>query len=391
VKSFKPLALACSLICGLSAAASADILAMLSYESKSPDSLKSLKLGGPQQRREGIAIMDVDPASANFGKILWDMPLPNDLTAHHIFYDRTMTKAYITALGKKELRVMDMTTSPYALKTMAVDCSMGEDVVFDEANKRWFLTCMDSGNVIVGDVATDAIIGEIKVPGTYPHGLAVNTAINRILITSTVSGDLSTSDERITEVDATSFEVLNHIKLSKKPSPSGEAPVEVLFVPGAEVPTAYITNMFGNTLWTATWNAGTGAFDTAQVYDFMGAEKVGVPLEIYFSADASKLYVTTANPGRFHIFDISENPGQPKHMKTLTVSEGAHHVGFTKDGKYAIVQNSFLNLPGMSSGLIDVVDLKTEEVVKTITTFADDGLNPNVIVLLPKWNAFAGH
>ncbi|PCI64177.1 MAG: hypothetical protein COB37_02075 [Kordiimonadales bacterium] len=387
----KLLCAAAALICGLTGAANADILAMFSYESKSPDSLKSLKLGGPQERREGIAIMDVDPNSANFGKILWDMPLPNDLTAHHIFYDRTMAKAYITALGKKELRIMDMKSSPYAVKTINVDCSMGEDVVFDEANKRWFLTCMDSANVIVGDVATDAIIGEIKVPGTYPHGLAVNTAINRILITSTVSGDLSTPDERITVVDATTFEVLDHIKLSNKASPSGEAPVEVLFVPGAKVPTAYITNMFGNTLWTATWNAETGAFDTAQVYDFMASEKVGVPLEIYYSDDASKMFVTSANPGRLHIFDISGDPGKPIHMKTLEVGEGAHHVAFDKDGQYAVVQNSFLNLPGMSSGLVHIVDLATEEVIKTITTFSDAGLNPNVIVLLPKWNALAGH
>jgi len=133
----KLLCAATALICGLTGAANADILAMFSYESKSPDSLKSLKLGGPQERREGIAIMDVDPESANFGKILWDMPLPNDLTAHHIFYDRTMAKAYITALGKKELRIMDMKSSPYAVKTISVNCSMGEDVVFDEANKRF--------------------------------------------------------------------------------------------------------------------------------------------------------------------------------------------------------------------------------------------------------------
>lgn len=391
MKTMKTFAAICGLACGLTSGADADILAMLSYESKSPDSLKSLKLGGPQERREGIAIMQVDPEATDFGKIIWDMPLPADLVAHHIFYDRTMAKAYITALGKKELRVMDMTASPYSVKTMAVNCSMGEDVVFDEANKRWFLTCMDSGNVIVGDVATDAIIGEIKVPGTYPHGLAVNSAINRILITSTVSGDLSTPDERITEVDATTYEVLNHIKLSKKPSPSGEAPVEVLFVPGAEVPTAYVTNMFGGTLWTATWNKNTGSFDTEQVYDFGASEGVGVPLEIYFNDDSSKLFVTTANPGRFHIFDISKNAGMPKHMKTLKVGEGAHHAGFTKDGRYAVVQNSFLNLPGMNSGLMHVLDMETEEVVKTITTFADAGLNPNVIVLLPKWNAFAGH
>ena len=40
--------------------ASAEILALLNYESKPNQSV----------RREGIAIMDIDPKSGNFGKIL---------------------------------------------------------------------------------------------------------------------------------------------------------------------------------------------------------------------------------------------------------------------------------------------------------------------------------
>ena len=35
-------------------AASAEILAMMNYESKTPDQVKALKLSGPQERREGI-------------------------------------------------------------------------------------------------------------------------------------------------------------------------------------------------------------------------------------------------------------------------------------------------------------------------------------------------
>ena len=63
--------------------ANAEILAMMNYESKSPDSLKALKTPiVPQPRKEGIVIMDVDPGSPNFGNILIDIPLPADLIAH---------------------------------------------------------------------------------------------------------------------------------------------------------------------------------------------------------------------------------------------------------------------------------------------------------------------
>jgi len=53
-------------------------------------------------------VVDVDPRSKTFGNILMDIPLPPDLLAHRIFYNKDMTKAYLTALGKPLLHVIDM-------------------------------------------------------------------------------------------------------------------------------------------------------------------------------------------------------------------------------------------------------------------------------------------
>jgi len=107
-KTSFPLCLAASLALTPSIAYG-EILAMVNYETKSPESLKALKspVAAPA-RKEGIAIVDVDPASRNFGKIVQDIPLPGDLVAHHIFYNREQSKAYVTALGKEELRVIDI-------------------------------------------------------------------------------------------------------------------------------------------------------------------------------------------------------------------------------------------------------------------------------------------
>ena len=116
----------------LPAVALGQIHALVNYETKSPESLKALKSPvAPPARKEGIAIIDVDPASKTFGQIVQDLPLPPDLVAHHIFYNGDQSKAYVTALGKPELRVIDMTAKPYQMKVVAVpDCSVGEDVVF---------------------------------------------------------------------------------------------------------------------------------------------------------------------------------------------------------------------------------------------------------------------
>jgi len=372
--------------------AGAEILAMLNYESKPPDALKVFKnpVAG-QIRREGIAILDVDPRSENFGKILMDMPLPPDLVAHHIFYNRDATKAYVTALGKPELRVIDMGRSPYRMKTVQVpQCQVGEDVVFSNDNRTWYLTCMGSNKVIVGDTATDKVTRVIDVP-KYPHGVAVHNGIDRLLTTSTVrASDLGDPGETITVVEASTGKVLATHKVTQKASPAGDAPVEILFVPRSNPPVAYITNMHGGTLSAAVWDSAKKDFNVRQVFDF-GPHKAGVPLEMYFNKEADRFYVTTAKPGHLHIFDISGDPTKPKLLKTLPAAEGAHHVAFTKDWRYAFVQNSFLNLPGMSDGSITVIDLKSETVVGNIDTLKSEGFNPNSIVLLPEWDDRAGH
>lgn len=376
---------------GLSFGAQAEILAMMNYESKTEDSLKALKIGGAQERREGIAIVDVDPESESFGQIVSDIPLPSDLVAHHIFYDRTMTKAYLTALGKGELRVIDMTANPYRVRTIDVaDCEFGEDVIFSEDNKTWYLTCMKSNKVIVGDVETDSVLKSVDTHVDYPHGIGMRSDIDRLLVTNTVRYDLQDPGEAIGVFEASSMKPVSTHKLSSKDSPSGEAPVEILFVPGSDPAVAYITNMFGASLWTATWNADSGDFDVQQAFDFNDME-AGVALEIYFNDSADTMYVTTGNPGHMHIFDLSKGPGTPELLASIATAGGAHHVAFTNDWKYAFVQNALLNLPGMDDGAITVIDLEKREVVASMDTLKNAGLNPNSIVLLPEWNHLAGH
>jgi DNA-binding beta-propeller fold protein YncE len=360
----------------------AEILAMVNYETKNEQVV----------RKEGIAIVDVDKNSADFGKILMDIPLPYNLVNHHIYYNKDMSKVYVTALGLSTMHVIDMTRFPYRMKTVDIpDCKVLEDAVFTSDNKTWYMTCMGSQNIIVGDAVTDTPIRSISLPEPYPHGITLNEDIDRIIVTSTDPPDgIGQPGETVTVLEASSGKVLSSHKVSNKPSPSGEAPVEVVFIPHSNPPMAYIDNIYGGTLWLAIWDPARKEFDFQQVFDFASIGS-SIPLNISFSEKGNLLYVTTGIPGHLNIFDISEDPSYPKLLHSIKTAEGAHHVAFSPDKQYAFVQNNLLNLPGLSDGSISVVDLVKGETVASINTFKNQGLNPNCIILLPEWSTGHGH
>ncbi|MCH8240266.1 MAG: YncE family protein, partial [Proteobacteria bacterium] len=121
--------------------ASARILAMVNYESKTKEGLNAHGIKDHGKRKEGIAVIDVDPKSKTFGKIVVDISLPPNLIGHHLFYNRDMSKLYVTALGQSWIYVMDMKALDYKLKKINVPgCAVGEDIIFSGDNKTWYLT-----------------------------------------------------------------------------------------------------------------------------------------------------------------------------------------------------------------------------------------------------------
>jgi DNA-binding beta-propeller fold protein YncE len=375
---FRTFSLIVGLFLSCTSVASAEMLALLNYESK------------PYQpvRREGIAIMDIDPESTDFGKILMEIPLPADLVAHHIFFNRDRSKAYITALGKSLLHVIDLTSFPYRLRAIPVpDCKVGEDLVVSEDNKTWYLTCMGSSNVIMGDAVKDVPIKTVSAARPadafilYPHGITIHNGIDRILVTSTVKPDMSESGETVTVLEASTGNVLSTHKISTKASPANSAPVEVMFAPNTNPPVVHITNMMEGTLWAGVWDPKTKTFSFYQVDDF-GPRQQGMPLEMMYNAKGDRLYVTTAKPGFVNLYDNTD-PRHPKFLKAIPAAPGAHHTVLSPDERYLFVQNSLLNLEGISDGSITVIDLKKDTVLGSIDTLKAQGFNPNCIMLLP--------
>ena len=215
---------------GIASTVRAEMLAILNYETKAEDSLESLALQSrPDQRREGIAIIELDQSSADYGKILIDIPLSPDLVSHHIFYNKDLTKVYVTALAQEVMHVIDLTVFPYRLKPIPTPgCKVQEDLILSDDNATWYLTCMGSQNVIVGDAVVDVAVKTITMPGSYPHGIGLHEGIDRILVTSCVAPDMSGAGYTLEVIEASTGTYLGSVEISDS---KGSAPVEVLFAP----------------------------------------------------------------------------------------------------------------------------------------------------------------
>jgi len=156
----------------------------------------------------------------------------------------------------------------------------------------------------------------------------------------------------------------------------------VMFAPNSHPPVVHVTNMMEGTLWAGTWDPATKAFTFTQIDDFSPRQQ-GMPLEMLYNAKGDRLYVTTAKPGFVNVYDNS-NPRQPTFLQAIPAAPGAHHSVLSPDEHYLFVQNSLLNLDGISDGSITVIDLeKGGQVMGSIDTLKAQGFNPNCIMLLP--------
>jgi len=374
--------------------ARAEMLAMVTYETKAEESIRELRVEKALKVREdGLAIIDVDPESESYGRILAKFPLPEGAAAHHQYYNPDKTKIYVGALLMSVLHVVDITRVPYRIRRIDMpDCNHLDNIIFSEDGKRWWLSCVQSDKILIGDAATDRVVGEIPTPDFGPHGLALNETIDRILVTS--MGIPPKFGETITAIEATSGTPLTIHKVSNLPSPSAAGPAMIRFLPRSDPPLAYVTNMFSGadskgSIWTAIWNPAKGDFEVKEAFNFETTESA-IPVALAISAARDRLFVTTANPGHFHVFDIADDPLKPKLLKTLPAAQGAHHIAFSPDERLAFVENGVLNWPGFSDGSITVIDLEKLEVIDSIDTFKDAGYAINHILMLPEWHRAPG-
>jgi DNA-binding beta-propeller fold protein YncE len=331
------------------------------------------------RQKDGLAIIDLNPHSETFGDILQDVPIGEGVLMHHPFYNQDKSKIYNTALMGEELYRVNLHDSKI-FDVTAIDtadsCAVGEDMVFSKDGQKFYLTCMGSDNILVFDAKTDQLIGEIfadqnESPDAftkYPHGISADESIDRMIVTQTVSPALDDPQSSVSVIEFSTGKVLSTIELSKS-SEVPSAPVEALFHP--DYPIAYVSGMLDGTIWVLEWDENTKSFNHTLVDDGTKREH-SWPLDLNIGPNEN-LFVSFAVPGVVNEYSL-KTPQQPELLRTLPAMPGAHHTLFSEDGKYMYVQNNLLNLDGLNSGTISMVDLASGIQIAIIDDTLENGM-----------------
>ncbi|PWN69128.1 hypothetical protein C1631_013775 [Chryseobacterium phosphatilyticum] len=349
---------------------------------------------------DGIAIIELDPESLNFGNISHKLELGVGVLPHHIYYNNNAKKLFTTALGGSYLYEIktekDQNGQPKLVSATPINTgenTVGENLFFTN-DGRYFMTFMGGaggpkdGSIGVFNANNNQLIKTIKAPIQdnpnqfimYPHGISVNEEKGIMMVSSTIHPDLTTgSGNTVTLLDLNTYEIKETYRVADSQTDMS-APVEVLLLRGNFPQYALATTMLGGDIWMAPYNATTKKYDAFTKVFEGSTQGLGWALEMYID-NTNKLYVSFADPGKVLVFDLSDLP-QLKLLKTLNADKGAHHMAFfkTKSGKEVVaVQNNLLNIPNLNSGTINVIEIETGKTLGTVNLRTQYGILPESI------------
>lgn len=365
---------------------------------------RSLKAGEPH----GIAMVDVDPDSKQFGTPLSRYPLPGlQDPPHHLYYSPA-GRLYATGLDPKkslmEIKLIrDATGRPQIKDVVFLDTGgqqVGEDMIWRtvQGQERFYVTFMggdgsdptNEGSVGYYDARTNKLLKVLarkrdpKKPDApfilYPHGLSAYK--NFLVVSSCIAPDLKSGiGNTVTLIDMNTDKLLATYLVADNPKHMSST-VEVLFM-RSEIhpklaPGLMVSTMLGNNLWYAPFDEGARGFGKFEKL-FIGSEhETAVPLEFYTSTSKKfgpELYVSWGAPGVVKRFDLASVPKLVENTTApIESGAGAHHLMFfkSKAGRELVaVQNNLLNLgtamgPDLSAHTITVHDVTTGEKIATV-------------------------
>lgn len=358
---------------------------------------------------DGVALVNLDPESEDFGEFLQIFELGEGIVPHHLYYNHDQSRLYNTTLGGEFLYELvlerDENGVPTIIESTPIDTgesTVGENIFFSEDGNHFWMTFLGGlgaerdGSIGFFDAHTNELLHTIVAPEPdnsasgqpfilYPHGISANEELGYMLVTSTVHPDLATGmGNTVTLIDMETNEPVQTVLVGESWDDLSQ-PVEVLMLRDGFPSYVLVTTVMGGDVWIAPFDEETGLLgEFSEVIDG-GANGLGIALEFYIgpgedinSDEDQLLYVSFAIPGVVNAYSLDNLP-ELELVNTYQSEAGAHHFGFfrTESGREAmVIQNNLLNAEGINAGTLTILDIHSGEQLGMLDLAGEYGLMP---------------
>ncbi len=336
----------------------------------------TLGVEGVGDEQDKLVTVSVNPASADFGKVVSSLSVGGRNEAHHSGLTDDRRYLWASGLDTSRIFIFDIHSDPARPKLHKVIddfVSRSGGVVGPHTSYalpgRMLLTGLSNNRDHGGETAMVEYTNAGDYVATYwmPKEGAMNGAVKagkfadgygydvrafprrNVMVTSSFTGwnnymmDLGTmmaSPEAMAQFGNTVVIWDLHARKPKKVLDVPGAPLEIRCAWGAAHDYCFTTTALTSQIWLI-YEDDDLEWQAKKVADIGDASKIPLPVDISISADDNLLWVDTWNDGMVRLFDISD-PHAPKQISQEKIGDQVNMVSQSWDGKRVYFTSSLL-------------------------------------------------
>ena len=331
---------------------------------------------GVGDEQDKLVTIDVNPGSANYGKVINTLSVGGRNEAHHSGLTDDRRYLWAASLDTSKIFIFDLHSDPakptlhktiedfvsasdgvvgphttYALPGRMMITGLSNNV--DHGGRTALVEYTNDGDYIATHwMPTDENLRGAVKSGQFADGYGYDIrALPRrnVMVTSSFTGwnnymmnlgQLMGDAEAMKRFGNTVVVWNLHTRQPKKVLDVPGAPLEVRCAWGPHNNYCFTTTALTSKIWLI-YEDDNGEWQAKDVADIGDASKIPLPVDISIAADDNLLWVDTWNDGMTRVFDISD-PFQPKEIYTHKIGDQINMLSQSWDGQRVYFTSSLL-------------------------------------------------
>jgi selenium-binding protein 1 len=331
---------------------------------------------GIGDEQDKLVVIDVNPKSAGYGKVVHSVSVGGRNEAHHSGFTDDRRYLWASGLDTSKIFIFDVHTDPakptlhkviddfvktsggvvgphtnYALPGRMMLTGLSNNR--DHGGRTGMVEYTNAGDLVATHwMPTDDKLQGAEKSGNYADGYGYDVRVlprRNVMITSSFTGwnnymmdlgKLMSDSEAMKRFGNTVVVWDLHTRKPRKVLDVPGAPLEIRCAWGPKHDYCFTSTALTSKLWLI-YEDDAGEWQARAVADIGDAGKIPLPVDISIAADDSLLWVDTWNDGTVRLYDISD-PFNPKQVLAEKIGEQLNMLSQSWDGKRVYFTSSLL-------------------------------------------------